>query len=101
MKVPLRAGPGRQRVPERSAGATKDHRMEATTTPRTEDAVVAVRLGGRLDGRCTAELRQNLQQHLEAHPGRDVVIDMTDVESVDLTVLNLLSALAVRVAKSG
>lgn len=51
---------------------------------------------GALDVRCTAELRERLY-HLIDHVGGTVVVDITAVESVDMTALKLL-AVANRVA---
>ena len=61
----------------------------------------AVVLSGRLDGRCSARVRTALYEHIDRHPDRDVVVDLTEVESIDLTTLNLLAAAALRVERSG
>jgi anti-anti-sigma factor len=53
-------------------------------------------IGGQLDVRCISELRTAVYDHLEAHPGH-VVLDLSDVESADLTVLKML-AVASRMA---
>jgi anti-anti-sigma factor len=55
-----------------------------------------LRIGGQLDVRCITELRIAIYDHLEAHPGH-VVLDLSDVESADLTVLKML-AVASRMA---
>jgi anti-anti-sigma factor len=60
-----------------------------------------IALSGHLDGRCSTELRQLITDHLAAHPGEDVRLDMSQVESVDLTVLRLLAAVAVRLQRDG
>ncbi|SDT14795.1 anti-anti-sigma factor [Nocardioides scoriae] len=54
----------------------------------TKDNTIAV--SGTLDGRCTAELRDRLRRALAEHDL--VVLDLTDVESVDVTTLKLLAA---------
>jgi anti-anti-sigma factor len=64
--------------------------MELTTDGST------LRIGGQLDVRCITELRIAIYDHLEAHPGH-VVLDLSDVESADLTVLKML-AVASRMA---
>jgi len=64
--------------------------MEITTDGST------LRIGGQLDVRSITELRNAIYDHLEAHPGH-VVLDLSDVESADLTVLKML-AVASRVA---
>lgn len=61
----------------------------------------SVRLSGPLTGRCSAELRELLTEHLADHPDQDLVLDLSEVDSVDLTVLRLLSALALRVERAG
>jgi anti-anti-sigma factor len=60
-----------------------------------------VRLAGRLDGRCTIELRALVAGHLERHTGEDLRLDMSAVESIDLTVLRLLAAVALRLQRDG
>jgi anti-anti-sigma factor len=47
-------------------------------------------IGGQLDVRCIADLRSAVYDHLEAHPGH-VVLDLSEVESADLTVLKMLA----------
>src|SRR4051794_7416494 len=59
-----------------------------------EDAAVV--LGGRLDGRCSAGVRELVYEYIERPPRHDVVIDLTQVESIDVTTLNLLAAAALR-----
>jgi anti-anti-sigma factor len=63
-----------------------------------EDAVV---LSGPLDGRCSATVRSALYAHIERYPDRDVVVDLSQVESIDLTTLNLLAAAALRLRLGG
>lgn len=61
----------------------------------------AIALSGHLDGRCTAELREALYSHIAAHPDEDVVVDVSDVESMDMTALQLLVTAALRVEQAG
>ncbi|MCW2819112.1 MAG: Sulfate transporter/antisigma-factor antagonist [Marmoricola sp.] len=56
-------------------------------------------LTGSLDVRCTAELRMVLYGLIDRTPG-DVVVDISRVESVDMTTLKML-AVANRVAERG
>jgi anti-anti-sigma factor len=65
------------------------------------DTTDLVRLTGHLDGRCTIELRALLTAHLARHPDEDLRLDMSAVESVDLTVLRLLAGVAVRLRRNG
>jgi anti-anti-sigma factor len=65
--------------------------MEQTTNGNT------LELSGSLDVRCTAELRAAVYRLLEQHAG-DVRVDISRVESVDLTTLKML-AVANRVAE--
>jgi anti-anti-sigma factor len=65
--------------------------MEHTTNGNT------LQLAGSLDVRCTAELREVVYRLLE-ECDRDLVVDISRVESVDLTTLKLL-AVANRVAE--
>ena len=60
-----------------------------------------VRLTGPLDGRCTIELRALLTEHLARHADEDLRLDMSEVESLDVTVLRLLAAVAVRLRRDG
>ena len=55
-----------------------------------------LRIGGQLDVRCITELRAAVYDHLEANPGH-VVLDLSEVEAADLTVLKML-AVASRMA---
>ncbi len=53
-------------------------------------------LAGDFDVRCTREVRAAIYEHLRGYG--DVVIDMTDVDTIDLTALRVL-AVATRNAK--
>jgi anti-anti-sigma factor len=61
----------------------------------TSDGPV-LRIGGQLDARCVSELRIAVYDHLADHPGH-VVLDLSEVEAADLTVLRML-AVASRMA---
>ena len=63
-----------------------------------EDSAMA--LSGRLDGRHAAEVREALYERIEGEQG-DVVVDLTEVESIDGTVLKLLAAAALRLQRTG
>lgn len=67
-------------------------------TARAQDAI---ELSGRLDGRCSAEVREALYEHIEQHPDEDVIVDLTRVESIDVTALNMLATAALRVERAG
>jgi anti-anti-sigma factor len=67
-------------------------------TARASDAIT---LSGSLDGRCSAEVREALYEHIEQHPDQDVIVDLTLVESIDVTALNMLAAAALRVERAG
>jgi anti-anti-sigma factor len=47
-------------------------------------------VSGQLDVRCVTELRNAVYDHLDAHSGH-VVLDLSEVESADLTVLKMLA----------
>ena len=63
-----------------------------------EDSAMA--LSGRLDGRHASEVRAALYERIEGAQG-DVVVDLTEVESIDGTVLKLLAAAALRLQRTG
>ena len=65
------------------------------------DTTECLTLSGHLDGRCTIELRERLAAHLARHDDEDLHLDMSAVESVDLTVLRLLAGVAVRLRRDG
>jgi anti-anti-sigma factor len=88
-------------------GRESRHSREHTYLSREGDRVevsqedAAVVLSGRLDGRCSASVRAALHEYIDQHPDRDVVVDLTEVESIDVTMLNLLAAAALRVERTG
>ena len=59
-----------------------------------------VLLSGLLDARRAAETRQVLYQRIES-AGGDVVVDMTEVETLDATVMTVLAAAAIRLRRVG
>ncbi|MGY2875691.1 anti-anti-sigma factor [Marmoricola sp. URHA0025 HA25] len=59
-----------------------------------------LRIGGQLDVRCITELRTAVYDHLEAHSGH-VVLDLSEVESADLTVLKMLAVASRSANQSG
>jgi anti-anti-sigma factor len=63
-----------------------------------EDSAMA--LSGRLDGRHASEVREALYERIEGEEG-NVVLDLTEVESIDGTVLKLLAAAALRLQRTG
>ena len=63
-----------------------------------EDSAMA--LSGRLDGRHASEVREALYERIDGEQG-DVVVDLTEVESIDGTVLKLLAAAALRLQRTG
>ena len=67
-------------------------------TARSSDAIA---LSGHLDGRCSAEVREALYDHIDRHPDEDVVVDLTLVESIDVTALRMLATAALRVERAG
>ena len=59
-----------------------------------------LRIGGQLDVRCITELRIAVYDHLADHPGH-VVLDLSGVESADLTVLKMLAVASRMANQSG
>lgn len=57
-------------------------------------------IGGQVDVRNVAELREAVYDHLEANPGH-VVLDLSGVESADLTVLKMLAVASRMANQSG
>ena len=58
-------------------------------------------LEGHLDGRRSAEVREALYHHIDQHPDTDVVVDLSRVESVDVTTMRLLAAASLKVERAG
>jgi anti-anti-sigma factor len=61
----------------------------------------AIALAGHLDGRSSAQVRDALYEHIDRHCEDDVVVDLTDVESIDVTGLRMLAVAALRVERAG
>ena len=68
--------------------------MEQTTDDRT------LELSGSLDVRCIAELRTSVYALLDECDG-DVYVDVSRVESVDMSTLKMLAAAALQVRRAG
>lgn len=67
--------------------------MDVTTQ---KDALV---LAGHLDGRSTSRVREVLYQQIQNH--HDVVVDMTQVDSIDVTALKMLGAAGMLMEREG
>ncbi len=61
----------------------------------------ALPLGGHLDGRTCSEVREALYAHIARHPDEDVVLDVSEVLSVDATAMRMLAVAALRVERTG
>ena len=57
-------------------------------------------LSGDFDVRSTMEVRTAIYEHLEGHD-EDVVVDLTEVDSVDLTALKVLAYATREAARAG
>src|SRR3712207_5091782 len=68
---------------------------------RGPDTTEVIALSGHLDGRCSPELRELITAHLARHADEGLRLDMSDVESLDITALRLLAAVAVRLQRDG
>jgi anti-anti-sigma factor len=67
--------------------------MDVTTNGAT------IVLAGRLDGRSTGTVREVLYDQIAHHD--DVVVDLTEVESIDVTALKMLGAATARLELDG
>ena len=67
--------------------------MDATTDGGT------LVLAGRLDGRSTSQVRDLLYDQIDHYD--DVVVDLTKVESVDVTALRMLAAASTLLERDG
>ena len=59
----------------------------------------ALVLAGRLDGRSTGVVREALHAHIRRH--HDIVVDLTAVESIDVTGLTMLAAASKLMERDG
>ncbi len=58
-------------------------------------------LSGRFDGRSTGMVRDALYEHIQTTSEPDVVLDLSDVESLDATALKLLGAASHHLERGG
>ncbi|HET6626470.1 MAG TPA: STAS domain-containing protein [Nocardioidaceae bacterium] len=68
--------------------------MEITTNGAT------LFLAGRFDVRSTGMVREALYDHIDAHPA-NVVVDLSEVESIDATALKVLAAATKHMERDG
>ena len=73
--------------------------MDVDTVDMVDTTVV--RLAGHLDGRCSAEVRELLYDHVARYPDRDLVVDVSAVDSIDATALKVLAACSLRLDRDG
>ena len=86
-----RRPPGASQGPGRQDGA---RRVDITTDGET------LVLSGDFDVRSTWEVRTAIYEHLEGHD-TDVVVDLSEVTSVDVTALRVLAVATRRAIQSG
>src|SRR5688572_11601003 len=83
------------------AGLPMGRRQGSEPHVETARASEPISLSGRLDGRCSAEVRHALHDHIDRHPDEDVILDLTQVESIDVTALRTIAVAALRVERAG
>ena len=64
---------------------------------RSEDVV---QLSGLLDARLASDTRRRLYERIDGAEG-DVVVDLTEVETMDSTVMTVLAVAAIRLRRTG
>lgn len=77
---------------------TTVHTQPEVDAPAAVDAVT-VRLVGSFDARSTAAVRDELRAQLALHPL--VVVDLSEVHSIDLTALRVLAAASHQAVREG